>query len=119
MVRRKRAAPSEPLSGYRLMWVMVMFDLPVDTEEARKAAHDFREDLKDLGFSMAQYSVYLRHAASRDDCERYIERIRGMLPEGGRVYIHCLTDKQYEQIIHFERRQKQAQLKNPEQFELF
>lgn len=119
MARRKRAAPSEPLSGYRLMWVMVMFDLPVDSDEERKAAHDFREHLKDLGFAMAQYSVYLRHAASRDDCERYIERIRGLLPEGGRVYIHCLTDKQYEQIVRFERRQKQAQLKNPEQFELF
>ena len=101
------------------MWVMVMFDLPVGTEAARKAANDFRNDLKGLGFAMAQYSVYLRHAASRGDCDHYIERIRTLLPEGGRVYIHCLTDKQYEQIVRFERRQKQGQLKNPEQFQLF
>lgn len=101
------------------MWVMVMFDLPVDTDAARKAAGDFREGLKDLGFGMAQYSVYLRHASGRAECDRYIERVREMLPDGGRVYIHCLTDKQYEQIVRFERKQRQGQLANPEQFELF
>jgi hypothetical protein len=64
MARRKRAAPSEPLSGYRLMWVMVMFDLPVDTEEAQGGAR-FPRALKDLGFAMAQHSVYLRCRQSR------------------------------------------------------
>lgn len=30
------------LSGYRLMWMMVMFDLPTDTKAQRKAAGQFR-----------------------------------------------------------------------------
>ncbi len=101
------------------MWTMVMFDLPVETEQERKAAHDFRESLKKLGFVMAQYSVYMRHCSGRADCDQYIERIRRVLPEGGRVYIHCLTDKQYEQIVRFEQRQRCARLRNPEQFQLF
>lgn len=31
------------LSGYRLMWIFVMFDLPVDTKERTRAATQFRE----------------------------------------------------------------------------
>ncbi len=30
------------LSGYKLMWMMVMFDLPVSTKKERKEAGDFR-----------------------------------------------------------------------------
>lgn len=38
------------ISGYRLMWLMVMFDLPVQTKKDRKLASKFRNDLLDLGF---------------------------------------------------------------------
>ena len=119
MPRRKTAPPSQPLSGYRLMWIMVMFDLPVQTDEERKAAGDFRNHLKDLGFAMAQYSVYMRHASGKVECDSHIELIRDMLPAGGKVYVHCMTDKQYEQIVRFERRHRREQVKNPEQFQLF
>jgi len=96
-----------------------MFDLPVETDEERKAANDFRNHLKDLGFAMAQYSVYMRHASGRAECDAYTERIRALLPNGGKVYVHCMTDKQYEQIVRFERRQRRERPKNPEQFLLF
>jgi len=46
------------LSGYRNMWLLVMFDLPVTQKEERKEAADFRNYLLDLGFEMAQFSVY-------------------------------------------------------------
>ena len=38
------------LSGYRLMWVVVMFDLPVVAKAERKAATEFRNGLLDAGF---------------------------------------------------------------------
>ena len=38
------------LSGYRLMWVVVMFDLPVVEKAERKAATEFRNGLLDAGF---------------------------------------------------------------------
>ena len=43
--------PVEPsaLSGYRIMWIFVLFDLPVGTKKERKAATKFREALLDLG----------------------------------------------------------------------
>src|SRR5690606_17027170 len=46
------------LSGYRLMWMMAMFDLPVLTKPERKRAADFRKFLLDQGFEMVQFSVY-------------------------------------------------------------
>ena len=48
------------LSGYRMMWLYVMFDLPVGTKAERRAATRFRQSLLDDGFEMAQFSVYLR-----------------------------------------------------------
>ena len=39
------------LTGYRLMWTMVIFDLPVGTKGERKAATKFRNFLLDQGFA--------------------------------------------------------------------
>lgn len=50
--------------GWRTMWVIAMFDLPTDTPKARKAYARFRKDLLSDGFTMMQYSVYIRHCAS-------------------------------------------------------
>ncbi len=53
------------LSAYRFMWVVVMFDLPVDTKKARREYTRFRKKLLRDGFMMLQYSVYARHCASK------------------------------------------------------
>lgn len=107
------------LSGYRLMWVAVMFDLPVMTPEERKAATDFRLALLDLGFDMNQFSVYMRFCTSQGQIDTYCKRIEAALPEGGRVNILQFTDKQYERIISYHGRVKQAAGKAPDQFNLF
>ena len=54
------------LSGYRLMWMMVLFDLPVLTKRERKDASDFRKFLLDQGFEMCQLSVYMRFCAGKE-----------------------------------------------------
>ena len=109
----------QPLCGYRLLWVLVMFDLPVGTPEERKVASDFRNDLLDLGFERCQYSVYLRFVEGRDQADTYVRRVQNALPGGGKVYVLFFTDKQYAGIIRFENRKRRKPLKNPEQFELF
>ena len=52
--------PATFLSGYRIMWIIVMFDLPTDTKSQRKAAGGFRNFLLDEGFERSQFSVYAR-----------------------------------------------------------
>ena len=78
-----------------------MFDLPVMSKIQRKEATRFRQDLLDLGFEMAQFSVYLRCCASRERCDVLIPHIRRALPSGGKVSVLVFTDKQYENMIHF------------------
>ncbi len=81
----------ERLSEYRIMWVMVFFDLPTETKKERKAASDFRKKLQNDGFTMFQFSIYLRHCRSMENAEVHIKRVKMSLPEYGSVGIMCVT----------------------------
>ena len=62
--RPARAAdgPRECPNPYRLMWMFVLYDLPVSSPAKQKAATKFREYLLDQGIYMVQYSIYKRFA---------------------------------------------------------
>jgi len=107
------------LTGYRLMWVVVMFDLPVVLKAERKAATEFRNTLLDMGFEMSQFSVYMRMCTSQTQIETYCKRVEAALPKGGKVNILQFTDKQYERIISYHGQAKQPGNKTPGQFDLF
>lgn len=107
------------LSGYRLMWMVVMFDLPVMEQAERKAATEFRNALLDLGFEMSKFSVYMRFCTSPAQVDTYCKRVEDALPEGGKVNILQFTDKQHERIVSFQGQTKQPQNKTPYQFDLF
>lgn len=106
------------MSGYRMMWLYVMFDLPVVTKAERKRATRFRKDLLDLGFEMAQYSVYLRFCDSKVTAETYIKKIRAALPNQGRIHILSVTDKQYGNAHIFIGTNRKRPPKNPDQLVL-
>ena len=113
------AARRPALSGYRMMWLYVMFDLPVGTRAERRAATKFRTFLLDQGFEMAQFSVYLRFAESKEAAETHIGRVRSALPEQGKVHIVTITDKQYENARIFTGINREQRGKNPDQLVLF
>jgi CRISPR-associated protein Cas2 len=101
------------------MWMVVMFDLPVLEKAERKAATDFRNTLLDLGFEMSQFSVYMRFCSSPAQVDTLSKRVEAALPEGGKVNILQFTDKQYERIVTFHGKARQAAFKTPDQFDLF
>ena len=107
------------LSGYRIMWMAVFFDLPVGTKPQRKAAAQFRQFLLDEGFEMSQFSVYLRHCAGKEQVEGRVRRIERAVPTFGRVHILSFTDQQFENIVRLDGRKRERTQKNPEQFVLF
>ena len=82
-------------SEYRIMWVLVFFDLPTDTKKERKAAAKFRKQLLEDGFTMFQFSIYLRHCPSAENADVHIRRVKSTLPEFGKVGIMRITDKQF------------------------
>ncbi len=77
------------------MWVLVFFDLPTETAKERKVAAAFRKNIMKDGFQMFQFSIYLRHCASRENADVHIARVKKLLPEKGDVGIMCITDKQF------------------------
>lgn len=113
------AARYPALSGYRMMWLYVMFDLPVGTKAERKAATRFRNFLLDEGFEMAQFSVYLRFAESKEAAETYVAHIRNARPNKGKVHIVTITDKQYGNAQIFAGRKREQSPQNPNQLALF
>lgn len=100
-------------SEYRIMWVLVLFDLPTDTKIDRKNHADFRKKLLKDGFNMFQFSIYIRHCSSKENAEVHIGRVKRFLPPLGEVGIICITDKQFGQIQFYSAR-KRKEVKNPE-----
>lgn len=107
------------LNAYHIMWVLVFFDLPTNTKAERTAATKFRKRLLDDGFSMFQFSIYLRHCPSRENAEVHIRRTKSHLPKLGKVGILTITDKQFG-LMEIFFAQKEADLPMPpQQLELF
>ena len=109
----------ERISEYRIMWVFVFFDLPTETKKDRKQYAEFRKKLVKDGFTMFQFSIYLRHCPSLENAEVHIKRVKASLPQMGDIGIICITDKQFANIELFVGK-KEKEVHTPyQQLELF
>ena len=106
-------------SEYRIRWVLVFFDLPTETKKERKMSSDFRKGLLMDGFTMFQFSIYVRHCASRENAEVHIKRVKNLLPSRGHVGILCITDKQFSNIEIFYAQKEVLPSTPGQQLELF
>lgn len=107
------------LNEYRVLWILVLFDLPTETKKERKVAARFRKEIMQDGFAMFQFSIYLRHCSSRENADVHIKRVKKLLPELGHVGILTVTDKQFGMMELFFGR-KETELPNtPQQLEMF
>lgn len=107
------------LSEYRVMWVLVLFDLPTETKKERKAYATFRKKLLQDGFAMFQFSIYLRHCPSAENAAVHIKRVKSILPEYGEVGIIKITDKQFGEIEIFSEKKAKMVTCPVQQLELF
>lgn len=106
-------------SEYRVMWVMVFYDLPTETKKQRKVAATFRKQIMADGFTMFQFSIYMRHCPSRENAEVHIKRVKAILPEIGMIGILCITDKQFGMMELFHGKKEEEKIVGPQQLELF
>ena len=86
---------------YRIMWVLVLFDLPTETKHERKQYTIFRKKLIKDGFAMFQFSIYIRNCPSRENAEVHIRRVKSFLPPKGQIGILSITDKQFGEMEIF------------------
>ena len=101
------------------MWVLVFFDLPTETKTDVKRYTKFRKDLLEDGFSMFQFSIYIRHCNSRENADVHIKRVKTFLPEKGYVGIMCITDKQFGSMELFYCKKEKEVATPYQQLELF
>lgn len=83
------------------MWLLVLFDLPTETKKDIREYTNFRKCLIQDGFTMFQFSIYIRHCSSMENAEVHKKRVKSFLPEFGKIGIMCITDKQFSNIELF------------------
>ena len=106
-------------SEYRVMWLLVLFDLPTETKKYIREYTIFRKNLLRDGFTMFQFSIYVRHCASLENAEVHKKRVKSFLPRYGKVGIICITDKQFGNIELFYGNKPQVPNTPGQQLELF
>ena len=107
------------LSEYRVMWILVFFDLPTETKKDRKEYSKFRKRLVCDGFTMFQFSIYVRHCASSENAEVHIKRVKSFMPPFGKIGILNITDKQFGNIQIFANCKPELATAPGQQLELF
>lgn len=77
------------------MRILVMFDLPVETEKQRRAYRVFRKYLVQNGFMMMQKSIYTKIALNHAAAYAIVGNVRKNKPEEGLVQVLQVTEKQF------------------------
>lgn len=80
------------------MRVLVLFDLPVITEENRRAYRKFRKFLLKNGFLMLQESVYCKLALNSTAVRTIVDNVHKNKPEEGLIQLLTVTEKQYAKM---------------------
>ena len=97
----------------------VFFDLPTGTIKDRKNYAVFRKSLQKDGFTMLQYSIYVRHCNSRENADVHIKRVKSFLAPKGEIIIFTLTDKQFGMMEFFRSWDPALRPETPQQLEMF
>jgi len=104
---------------YRVMWVMVLFDLPTETKTDTRNYRRFVDLLEKDGFTRFQFSIFLRHCPSMENAKVHIKRVKQNLPPKGHIGIFHITDKQFGMMEVFISRKKEELPEPTQQLEIF
>lgn len=100
-LKSPKLLPPDLISEWRAVWMIVMFDLPVQTKLHKTRYRQFHDFLLDNGFMMLQYSIYGRHCASREKGETHARRVKRATPRQGEVRILTVTEAQFGKMQVF------------------
>ena len=64
---------------------MIMYDIPIDTEENRKLYTLFRKNLIQLGYYMFQESIYVKQLNSKSQQENLMRKIKNIIPKNSNI----------------------------------
>ena len=82
------------------MRMILMFDMPTDTAEERKAYRKFRKFLLSEGFIMHQFSVYSKLLLNSSANKAMVDRLQENNPKKGSITLLTVTEKQFSRMIY-------------------
>lgn len=80
------------------MRLVVMFDLPTETNEDKRQYRKFRKFLLSNGYIMMQYSVYSKILINHSVVNQQKVKLQKHLPPNGLVQVLAITEKQFSDI---------------------
>lgn len=83
---------------FRIMRLIVMFDLPTTTSRDRRNYRLFRKFLIENGYCMMQYSVYSKIVLNRSALNLQKKKLQQHAPPNGYVDLLVVTEKQFTNI---------------------
>lgn len=86
--------------SYRYMRMMLMFDMPMETAEERKAYRKFRKFLLSEGFIMHQFSVYSKLLLNNSARKAMVDRLQENNPQKGSITLLTVTEKQFARMLY-------------------
>lgn len=86
--------------SYRYMRMLLMFDMPTDTADERKAYRRFRKFLLSEGFIMHQFSVYSKLLLNNSANTAMVARLKENNPKKGSITLLTVTEKQFSRMIY-------------------
>lgn len=86
--------------SYRFMRMILMFDMPTETTEDRRAYRKFRNFLISEGFIMHQFSIYSKILLNNTANNAMIGRLNDHNPQKGLITILTVTEKQFAKMIY-------------------
>ena len=107
------------ISGFKAMWLMAMFDLPVQTSKDRRNYSRFRTYLLKEGFTRLQFSVYARFCNSEERTKVFRKRLEKIIPPAGEVRLIAITDKQFGKMEIYAGKKSKNVEKPPPQLSFF
>jgi len=86
------------MSDFRIMRVLLFFDLPMLSDAEIRRYTRFRKYLLKNGYIMMQYSIYSKILPNRDTSCWHLKDLEKNLPPDGSVMVMTVTEKQYQSI---------------------
>lgn len=107
-------------NGWRIMWVIAVYDCPMTSPEARHDYSQFRKNLLRENFYQLQNSLYVRHYPTKDLANHAVHRLKHSIPKEAKATFFLITDKQYAMSRDYYGPKVQKQSPDaPQQVELF
>lgn len=102
------------LSKYRAMRLILMFDLPSVESYEKKEYLNFKKGLILNGYSMMQFSVYMKPVNVQVKMKQELNKLKKYIPSGGNIRLIAITEKQYDEMVMVLGNKKMSEVYNNE-----